>query len=126
MKKHLSILFLSVYLLSVTQLVELIKLPVMVEHYVEHKEQNPNLTFFQFLCIHYQGQDVYDADYEKDMKLPFKSHTNISSVVFYPLLQEYKTIQKVNYKYKKQNLYTYSFSYSSISLSSIWQPPRDC
>nr|WP_198999489.1 hypothetical protein [Flavobacterium sp. ASV13] len=126
MKKHLSILFLSVYLLSVTQLVELIKLPVMVEHYVEHKEQNPNLTFFQFLCIHYQGQDVYDADYEKDMKLPFKSHTNISSVVFYPLLQEYKTIQKVNYKYKKQNLYTYYFSYSSISLSSIWQPPRDC
>ncbi|MFH6964229.1 hypothetical protein [Flavobacterium plurextorum] len=112
--------------MSVTQLVELIKLPVMVEHYVEHKEQNPNLTFFQFLCIHYQGQDVYDADYEKDMKLPFKSHTNISSVVFYPLLQEYKTIQKVNYKYKKQNLYTYSFSYSSISLSSIWQPPRDC
>jgi hypothetical protein len=125
-KKHLSILFLSVYLLSVTQLVELIKLPVMVEHYVEHKEQNPNLTVLQFLCIHYQGPDVYDADYDKDMKLPFKSHTNISSVVFYPLIQEYKTVQKVNFTYKKQDLYTYSFAYSSISLSSIWQPPRNC
>jgi hypothetical protein len=98
----------------------------MVEHYVEHKEQNSNLTVFQFLCIHYQGPDVFDADYHKDMKLPFKSHTNISSVVFYPLTQEYKTIQRINYKYKKEKLYAYSFSYSSISLSSIWQPPRNC
>lgn len=126
MKKYLSILFLSVYLLSITQLGELIKLPLLVEHYLEHKQQNSNLTILNFLRIHYQAQHVFDADYDKDMKLPFKSHTNISSVVFYPLIQEYKTIQKVNFKYKKEILYTYSFSYSSISLSSIWQPPRNC
>lgn len=126
MKKYLSILFLSVYLLSITQLGELIKLPLLVEHYMEHKQQNSNLTILNFLHIHYQAQHVFDADYDKDMKLPFKSHTPISSVVFYPLIQEYKTIQKVDFKYKKEFLYTYSFSYSSISLSSIWQPPRNC
>lgn len=126
MKKHLSILFLSVYLLSITQLGELIKLPLMVEHYMEHKERNSNLTIFEFLCIHYQGQDVPDADYDKDMKLPFKSYTSICSVVFFPLIQEYKPIQKISSTYKKQNLYTYSFSYSSIYHSSIWQPPRNC
>ncbi len=98
----------------------------MAEHYMEHKKQNPNLTVLEFLSIHYQGPDVFDADYAKDMKLPFKSHANISSVVFYPLIQEYKTIQKVNFTHKKQNLYTYYFSYLSISLSSVWQPPRDC
>lgn len=113
-------------MLSITQLSELVKLPLMVEHYVEHKEKNSNLTIWGFLRIHYQGKDVFDADYDKDMKLPFKSYTSICSVVFYPLTQEYKTIQKINYKYKKQNLYTYSFLYSSTFLSSIWQPPRNC
>ncbi len=55
----------------------------MVEHYVEHKEQNPALTILEFLCIHYQGPDVYDADYDKDMKFPFKSHTNIGMDTFF-------------------------------------------
>ncbi len=112
--------------MSVTPLIELVKLPVMIEHYMEHKELNPNLSVFQFLCIHYQGEDIFDADYDKDMKLPFKSYTSINSFVFYPLTQEYKAIQKVNFKYKKENLYTYSFSYSSLSISSIWQPPKNC
>lgn len=98
----------------------------MVEHYIEHKEQKRNLTIWGFLCIHYQGQEVFDADHEKDMKLPFKSYTSICSVVFYPLVQEYQTIQKINYTYKKENLQNYSFLYSSIFLSSIWQPPKNC
>ncbi len=119
-------MFLSVYLLSITQLGELLKVPLMVEHFVEHKEKNSKLTILGFLRLHYQGQDVFDDDYEKDMKLPFKSHTNICCIAFYPLLQEFKTIQKVNYKYKKENLYSYSFLYSSTFLSSIWQPPRNC
>lgn len=105
---------------------ELLKLPLLVEHYIEHQQENSNLTIWGFLCIHYQGKDVFDSDYDKDMKLPFKSHTSICSVVFCPLTQEYKAIQKIKCKFKKQNLYAYSFLYSSTFLSSIWQPPRNC
>lgn len=126
MKKYFSILFLSVYLLSITQLGELIKLPLMAEHYMEHKQQNSNLTFWGFLCLHYEVQDVVDADHEKDMKLPFKSYTSICSVVFCPLTQEYQELPKILYTHTKENLKNYSFSYCSTFLSSIWQPPRNC
>jgi hypothetical protein len=127
-KKYVSILFLSVYLLSITQLGELLKLPVMVEHYMEHKELDTTITVWEFLCIHYQDHDVFDADYEKDMKLPFKSHTSsyCSSVVFFPLVPEFKFLPAVIYSYKKQNLFSYSFSYSLGFHTLIWQPPKNC
>jgi hypothetical protein len=98
----------------------------MVEHYLEHRQQSNNLTFWEFLRLHYQVQEVFDADHEKDMKLPFKSYTSICTVVFCPLTQEYQALQKIRYKYKNENLKNYSFSYCSTFLCSIWQPPRNC
>ena len=98
----------------------------MVQHFMEHKEKDENLTLREFLCIHYQDSDVPDDDHEKDMKLPFKSHTsNCScSIVFYPLLQEFKIKPLIKYRRHKQTLFSYSFFYSSNFHSFIWQPPK--
>ncbi len=118
----------SVYLLSTTELYQLVKLPVLVEHFVEHKQENQNITLWDFLCMHYAHGIVKDADYEKDMKLPFKTHDysvgftfpaftpqNMSTVIAKP-------IRKVPTRFP---VYKEAWKASSY-LSTIWQPPKSC
>lgn len=128
MKKSISILLLLVYLLSATQLSELLKVPLLIEHFLEHKQENKDLSVIGFLKIHYaQGSTKY-ADYDKDMKLPFKSISNSgyssnSSITPSPA---FKINRLVYFKGHKQQFLEYSFTYSSSILSSIWQPPKSC
>ena len=76
LKKWISILFLSVYLLTATEFNELFKLPLLVEHFMQHNEGNKHVDFWEFLCIHYSNNNIKDADYDEDMKLPFKSQSH--------------------------------------------------
>lgn len=127
LKKGISILFLSIYLLSSTQLKELLKLPILVEHFIEHREKDSSICFLEFLCMHYAHGDVKDADYDKDMKLPFKSAENShSSVSLYLPSTTFKQDFIIHIKEGKQRFPLYNSSYSSTYLSSIWQPPRVC
>ena len=79
MKKWVSILLLSLYLLSTTELNQLLKLPVLIEHYLEHKNLNPEMTLVAFFKMHYD-HPVKDADYKTDRKLPFIIHSTLSLV----------------------------------------------
>lgn len=94
---------------------------------MEHKKENKNLSFIGFLEIHYAHGSPKDADYEKDMKLPFKSIANcsISSIYFFlPTTDKQNLI--VYFNNDKQKFTDYPFTYSSSFLSSIWQPPKSC
>ncbi len=125
----MAILLIGTYLFSSTELAQLLKLPVLVEHYKEHKLQNPTITFWGFLNLHYNNGNKMDDDYDKDMKLPFKTVSDIASsfvssvppstfsVAPQPDL-EY-TIIKQKYSYSS-NLLLPMFS------ASIWQPPKYC
>ena len=128
MKKLVAILFLSIYLISTTELHQLAKIPLLIEHFEEHQQQNNQLTFFDFLNLHYSGEEKIDADHEKDMKLPFKSHDGCIS-----------TFIAANIPPSFSNLVLKEFSESILSfpsredcflssnyLSSIWQPPKKC
>ena len=55
MRRVLAILFLSVYLISTTEFGQLLKFPMLVEHYFEHKEKNSQITVIEFLALHYEG-----------------------------------------------------------------------
>jgi len=128
LKKGISILFLSIYLLSSTQLKELLKLPILVEHFIEHKKLASQFSFIDFLCMHYAEGTKIDADYEKDMRLPFKSAENSlgSYISFYLPVPVIKQDVVVHFIERKQTFAHYNFTYSSAFLSSIWQPPRVC
>lgn len=128
MKKLAAIILLSVYLLSTTQLSELLKLPSLIEHYTEHKEAKEDLTFFAFLKIHYSKGDGKYADYDLDTQLPFKSTVNtcMISLAFCATPQAIKFVPKLPVIENVQAV-TYQPSFhSSSALSSIWQPPRHC
>jgi hypothetical protein len=72
--RFIAILFLSLQLLTNTELCQLIKLPVLIEHYKEHGGIDNGISFFAFLKMHYFNGDAKDADYERDMQLPFKTN----------------------------------------------------
>ena len=127
MKKSISIAFLLIYLFSATELSQLVKLPTLVEHFSEHKQQNETMSFWDFLCIHYAGKFSKDNDYEKDMKLPFKSHDTSQTFIFVanPPVTPYISSLSINFKEKTFCHYDEQFL-PTFYLSGIWQPPKFC
>lgn len=61
-------------LFSQTELHQILKLPVFVQHFFEHKAHNPGITLSQFIVLHYFSGNPVDDDYARDMQLPFKTN----------------------------------------------------
>jgi hypothetical protein len=105
-----------------------VKLPLLVEHYIEHKEKDGNLSLMAFLDMHYTQQDAQDDDHDKDMKLPFKSHEgciNSITIAFVPNNFEGLSAKPTYVETKIYSIYHEEFLQSTF-LSSIWQPPKFC
>ncbi|WP_304067539.1 hypothetical protein [Pedobacter glucosidilyticus] len=128
MKKIIAILLLSIHLIATTELYQLLKLPILVEHLIEHKMQDNNITIFEFFSMHYALEDVRDADYERDMQLPFKTHNHINQVDCNVSLPQYSlsviTLPAIIQQHKTP-VYRSLFIHS-VYLSTIWQPPKTC
>jgi hypothetical protein len=102
-------------------------MPLLVEHFVEHREENSHLTLWQFLYMHYAMANVKDADYAKDLKLPFKSHDNcVASIINVYLPSQNVIITKPAQFIKNQHFKTQEKFLQPTFLSNIWQPPRIC
>ena len=102
-------------------------MPLLVEHFIEHRHENKNITLYQFLYMHYAMGDVHDADYAKGMKLPFKTHDNcLASIINVYLPSQKVDITKPvqfieNQHFKRQEIFL-----QSTFLSNIWEPPKIC
>jgi hypothetical protein len=128
-KKSISILFLSLYIFTAFQIGEYLKLPLLAQHFYEHQQENPKLNLFEFLSMHYTHGDVHDADYDKDMKLPFKSHhanCACSALVLFAPIQNYSFVYNLFCSDFPKPVFGYNFSFISNFHSSIWQPPKIC
>lgn len=125
----MAILLLSFYLLSATELSQLLKIPAFVTHFNEHQSENKNITLWEFMCMHYAHGDVKDADYEKDMKLPFKTHdigfAQISIAVPPTLVYILNEKPIVFFNKSKKQFFVNERVFSTYQ-SSIWQPPKSC
>jgi hypothetical protein len=125
-KKLISILLLSLYLVLTTELYQLLKIPVLVEHFMEHKKLNPEMTLEAFLKTHY-NHPVKSADYKEDRKLPFIIHSVPLSFVF--TINSVFTLE-METRYSKWTddhkipVYNDPF-YNEGFLNAIWQPPRN-
>lgn len=125
MKKTLSIIILFAYLSSYTEFRELLKLPLLLEHYSEHNSKDINLSFSDFLYMHYIHAHDADGDDEKDKNLPFKSHNGCSSNFSSNLYAQQQTIDIKPFITELINSISCSEDYYYPSFSaSIWQPPK--
>lgn len=83
MRRFSAIVFFLLYLISTTEVSQLLKLPLILQHYHEHQAINKNISFLAFLDMHYMHGSPHDDDYDRDMQLPFKKadhHASISPV----------------------------------------------
>jgi hypothetical protein len=123
MKRGFLILFSFLYLYTHTEFYQFLKIPILIEHFYAHTSQNPALSFWDFMVLHYDHH-TQDADWKKDKQLPFIDHINFLTV--------YYTIERT-FSLEEQNL-TFILPHSKILVQneklneweiihSIWQPP---
>lgn len=109
---------------SMTELHQILKAPLLVEHYYEHNDKK-EISVLTFLEMHYLNGNVKDADFEKDMKLPFKNfqdnHPNV--VLSIPETPIYLNFTVFSVSEPKPFRFENQVNTSSF-LTSIWQPPK--
>ena len=122
MKKALAIVLLSVYVFSSTEMHQLLKVPVLVEHFIEHKALSGSLTFLEFLSVHYASDTSHDMH---DHELPFKDFDHCVTVQTI-VMPSSKIELKARLISDTRVAYTsfYTLSIPSSHLSEIWQPPK--
>lgn len=99
------------------------RLPILVSHFLEHKEKNPNVTFFGYLAMHYWADDGGDNDQNRHMQLPFKkAFFYQSSIVLFFQNGVVFTINIFSGKEFPEQFYTAKFI--TTSLDSLFRPPR--
>ncbi|WP_413513046.1 hypothetical protein [Myroides odoratus] len=125
MKRKIALFFVFMFLISTTEFGQLLKFPLLVEHYVDHKGLNPDLSIWGFLQIHYDNNHKEDGD-PTDEKLPFVSHAPIIHLVATtpPTILKIDKIKIPTNNTKVESMHDSVFE--SSFLSSIWQPPKFC
>ena len=126
MRKGIAILFLSIYLCSTTEAHELLKIPIVFQHFIEHQQEDPSISALQFLQIHYLQGNVKDKDYDRDMQLPFKTAGEFfasTATPFVPLNAQIiiQYPEDVNNIVWSQQTTPFLFSAYQVN---IWQPPK--
>jgi hypothetical protein len=125
LRKIAPILLLSIYLASTTEIYQLAKFPLLVEHYISHKHANKDLSLWAFFCMHYNTDKVHDGD---DMKLPFKSHHRslaFSITIAAPYTIEPEPTRPGLHKLKAIPLHNEAFLPGAFP-TPVWQPPKVC
>lgn len=127
MKKGIAIFFLGIFLLTNSELHQFMKIPLLIQHYHKHKQENPGISFLGFMAMHYQGRLVIDEDFAQDQQLPFQKadcadlfNTVIEIPQALPVMVHPVKLIPVSFRlFNSQN-------YSFYSLREIFQPPRHC
>jgi hypothetical protein len=130
LKKLLAISLLSIFLCANTELGQLLKLPTLLHHYLEHHEDKSDdeneSSFANFLGKHYNQNNQHSEDTENDhQNLPFKI------IEFNALNTAVTLAQEINFELNNSpttsaiKIGTYTEPhYASKSFGSIWQPPK--
>ncbi len=83
MHKFISISFLAVYFLSNTEVGQLVNFPKLISHYQTHNQLNSNVSFADFVNMHYFGDDGITSDDFEDNELPFRQlHKPFSAIAY--------------------------------------------
>ena len=119
MKAAASIL-LVVFLSAQTPLGQILKLPLLIEHFYEHKQQS-DVSLIIFIIDHY-SHEHHDADKSEDQQLPFKTVVlcNIGSAIVPAAIRSDFSVQPD----RPQNVTVNDVHTPQQHLCSIFHPPR--
>ncbi len=126
MKQLVSIVLLTSFLLGGSLMTELMKMPILVQHYLEHKAENNKLSVEGFLKMHYASKQALNESHNKGGKLPFKTCTcHIAILMIHSQVPIFFNFIRPTY-FTQKSIATPSncMAYNSSYLNHIWQPPK--
>ena len=127
LKKGAAIILLGIYMFSFSELHQFLKIPILFQHFTEHRLINPGITFAAFLDEHYLQGFVMDDDYQRDNQLPFRSAdcVNNSFTSFDYHHNEIGVVLIRNYEEDPREFVVMNEdSIPHLSVTDIFQPPR--
>ena len=121
MTRTVSILLLFAYLTSFTEFSEVLRLPLLIQHYTEHKSQVNDMSFTEFLAMHYETDVAHD---DQDHDLPFKdcSHSLCCSSVVMPAQKISLSVNAVAVNQIHTSFYL--LHEPELLSGDIFQPPK--
>jgi hypothetical protein len=111
-------------LLPDVNLADLSHLPQLVSHFRMHRSESPNLTFAEFLSLHYDNSDHLATTPKDHRDLPFSKRQVYR--VFFQIAHETVLINP-------RNAYTFVMEMDGVTecivhtnsvTADVWQPPR--
>lgn len=122
MKQLLTISLLVLYINSYTEFHEILRLPLLVQHYKEHKLLVEDLSFWEFLVMHYKTDVAHD---DQDNTLPFKDKAHSCTVQALSLPFQKIVLRETTPLTEVHHSSIYYEVFIAMHLSDIFQPPRN-
>jgi hypothetical protein len=123
-KRLTGILLLSLHILAFTECHQLLRIPYLMQHFLQHRAADPKMNFSAFIKIHYLGPVIVTDDFKQDQQLPFRSvdchMLNTAVCIYEPVTVEIDPpaeIPSVFYCCNETNK-------PQFSSFDIFQPPR--
>lgn len=123
-KSKIIILLVFTILFASTELHELVRIPLLFSHFLEHTSKDQKMNFSEFINIHYNHQHK-EGHSDRDENLPFKPHKyciTLSETIS-PSFNQI-IINRLTFLIKKTYPIFSDINFSSADLASIWQPPK--
>ncbi|TXI64558.1 MAG: hypothetical protein E6Q46_06900 [Flavobacterium sp.] len=123
MNKLIALFLISVFMCANTSIGQLLKIPNLIEHYIEHKNEltTASISFIDFLESHYSKNAENNPEEHQD--LPFKTF-EIASTVFVLVNNANIQIQPVKAVINTKQKFFYHQSFKSHLINTIWLPPK--
>jgi hypothetical protein len=125
LKKIAAISFLFIFICATTEVGQLLKLPVLIHHYLEHHLDDEGISFIGFLHKHYGEEISHSSPNNEHKELPFKTHPSIFAQVNLVFHVPVGYESKIDKPISKDKIIIYPETFQcSFAISKIWQPPR--
>lgn len=126
MQKFWSISFIFIFMCANTSFGEVLKLPVLFEHYTEHAQEDSDISFFDFLAKHY-GEQInhqHNDKHHDHENLPFKTtNVHFAHVVSLEPPLMFMANNVLVYT-RNSNIIYHQQEFTNTIINNIWQPPR--
>lgn len=124
MKIRMAKFLLFIFMVQSTQFGEVLKVPLLVAHFIQHKHLYPDTTAYGFIKMHYFDKTVVDADYAQDMQLPFKTVDTHFLSLHLSLPPLFIRLAATANFVPKNNPPIHDFGVPSAYPSDFFQPPK--
>lgn len=125
MRRASVIVLLFLYLSTNINLREVMRVPVLVEHFYEHKRSTREFNFVGFIVLHYFSGEVQDAGYARHPELPFHDTPSDVTPMSIAITTEDSPVVPHVTEGTIQKLVTHSSPFfSSLAQFIILQPPK--